>query len=76
MQTKPLKRMLDAFTIEECKKNEEVLNLKIKNLEFAITESEKLINESKINYEALIFLKRRIAKSKQELEVLYLIKKQ
>tara|TARA_Y100001968_G_C19367205_1_gene723174 strand:- start:1211 stop:1417 length:207 start_codon:yes stop_codon:yes gene_type:complete len=68
--------MLDAFTIEECKKNEEVLNLKIKNLEFAITESEKLINESKINYEALIFLKRRIAKSKQELEVLYLIKKQ
>ena len=67
--------MLDSFTIEECNRNAEVLNLKIKNLEFAIKESEDIINESKIDYESLIFLRRKIAKSKQELEFLYLIKK-
>tara|TARA_Y100001968_G_scaffold294238_1_gene300672 strand:+ start:1212 stop:1421 length:210 start_codon:yes stop_codon:yes gene_type:complete len=66
--------MIDPFTLKECKKNTEVLELKIKNLEFAISQSEKMISDSQINQDALIFLRRKIAQSKQDLEILYLIK--
>ena len=67
--------MLDKFTIEECKKNREVLEIKIKNLEHAINQSELMINESKMESKSLIFLRRKIANSIQDLEALYLIKK-
>ena len=65
--------MIDPFTLKECKKTTEVLELKIKNLEFAISQSEEMISESKMNENALKFLRRKIAHSKQDLEILYLI---
>ena len=67
--------MLDKLTIEECRKNPEVLDLKIKNLEFAIKQSELMVNESRIDKDSLIFLRRKIASSIQDLETLYLIKR-
>ena len=66
--------MIDDFTINQCKKDKDILKLKIKNLEFAINQSKDMISESKMDREALIFLRRKIAQSQQELEVLYLIK--
>ena len=66
--------MLDKFTIEECKKNSEILEIKIKNLEYAIHQLGLMINESKMETDSLIFLRRKIATSIQELETLYLIK--
>lgn len=67
--------MLDKFTIEECKNNRQVLELKIKTLEHAINQSELIVNESKMESESLMFLRRKIANSIQDLETLYLIKK-
>ena len=66
--------MIDSFTLEQCRKDNNVLELKIKNLEFAIHQSEKMIAESVMDSESLTFLRRRIAESQQDLEVLYLIK--
>ena len=68
--------MIDPFTLEECKRNKEVLELKIRNLTFAIEKSEELINESDLNSNELTFLRRKKAQSEQDLEVLYLIRKQ
>ena len=65
--------MIDDFTLEQCKKDREILQLKIKNLEHGINEAEKMIAESKMNDEALTFLRRKVAESSQELAVLYLI---
>ena len=38
--------MIDDFTLEQCKKDREILQLKIKNLEHGIYEAERLIAES------------------------------
>ena len=65
--------MIDDFTLEQCKKDREILQLKIKNLEHGINEAEKMITESKMNNEALTFLRRKVAESNQELAALYLI---
>ena len=65
--------MIDDFTIDQCKKNREVLELKIKNLEHGINEAEKMIAESQMNDEALTFLRRKVAESNQDLAALYLI---
>ena len=65
--------MIDDFTLEQCKKDREILQLKIKNLEHGINEAEKMIAESKMNNEALTFLRRKVAESNQDLAVLYLI---
>ena len=65
--------MIDDFTLEQCKKDREILQLKIKNLEHGISEAEKMISESQMNDEALTFLRRKIAKSNQDLALLYLI---
>ena len=66
--------MIDPFTLQECKNNKDVLELKIQSLEFAIEQSEVLIKESQMNSEALKFLRRKKAQSQQDLELLYLIK--
>ena len=66
--------MIDKFTIEECKRDSEVLMLKIRNLEYAIKESQSIINQSELKLKELIFLKRKVANSIQDLETLYLIK--
>ena len=65
--------MIDDFTLDQCKRDREVLQLKIKNLEHGINEAEKLIAESEMNEEALIFLRRKVAESNQDLAALYLI---
>ena len=65
--------MIDDFTLAQCRKDREVLQLKIKNLEHGINEAEKMISESNINDEALTFLRRKVAESNQDLEILYLI---
>ena len=66
--------MIDSFTLEQCRKDNHVLELKIQNLEFAIHQSEQMIAESVMDSDSLTFLRRRIAESQQDLEVLYLIK--
>tara|TARA_Y100001968_G_C19413542_1_gene747674 strand:- start:1120 stop:1320 length:201 start_codon:yes stop_codon:yes gene_type:complete len=65
--------MIDEFTVDLCKKDREILQLKIKNLEHGINEAEKIIAESEINDEALTFLRRKVAELNQDLAVLYLI---
>ena len=65
--------MIDDFTLEQCKNDKEILQLKIKNLVHGIHEAEKMIAESKMNDEALTFLRRKVAESNQDLEVLSLI---
>ena len=65
--------MIDDFTVEQCKKDKEILQLKIRNLEHGISEAEKMISESKMNDEALTFLRRKVAESSQDLAVLYLL---
>ena len=66
--------MIDAYTLEQCRKDEEVLQIKIKNLEHAIQQSEAMIAESNMDGDALTFLRRKVAESMQDLEVLYLLK--
>ena len=65
--------MIDDFTLEQCKNDREILQLKIKNLEHGIYEAEKMIAESKMNDEALTFLRRKVAELDQDLAALYLI---
>tara|TARA_Y100001968_G_scaffold323489_1_gene361254 strand:- start:712 stop:912 length:201 start_codon:yes stop_codon:yes gene_type:complete len=65
--------MIDDLTLEQCKNDREILQLKIRNLEHGINEAEKMIAESQMNEEALIFLRRKVAECNQDLAVLYLI---
>ena len=65
--------MIDDFTLAQCRKDKKILQLKIKNLEHGINESEKMIAESQMNDEALTFLRRKVAESSQDLAILYLI---
>ncbi len=65
--------MIDDFTLEQCKKDREILQFKIKNLEHGIDEAEKMIAESRMNDESLTFLRRKVAESNQDLAILYLI---
>ena len=65
--------MIDDFTLTQCRKDREILQLKIKNLEHGINEAEKMIAESYMNDESLTFLRRKVAESNQDLAILYLI---
>ena len=65
--------MIDEFTLDQCRKDRDILQLKIKNLKHGINEAEKLISESNMNDEALTFLRKKVAESNQDLEILYLI---
>ncbi len=65
--------MIDDFTLEQCRKDKQILQLKITNLEHGINEAEKMISESQMNDEALTFLRKKVAESNQDLEILYLI---
>ncbi len=66
--------MLDAHTIKTCKENPTIRDIKIKNIEHAIDQAEMMIKESKMSQEELSFLKRKISDSRQDLEILYLMK--
>ena len=65
--------MIDDFTLAQCRKDRDILQLKIRNLEHGINEAEKMIAESDMNDEALIFLRKKVAESNQDLAILYLI---
>ena len=66
--------MLDLNTIKTCKDNPEIRDIKIKNIEYAINQAEMMIRESKMSAEELSFLKRKISNSRQDLEILYLMR--
>ena len=66
--------MLDSYTIKACKGNPTIRDLKIKNIEHAIDQAEMMIKESKMSQEELSFFKRKISDSRQDLEILYLMK--
>tara|TARA_Y100000589_G_scaffold138064_1_gene132149 strand:+ start:72 stop:275 length:204 start_codon:yes stop_codon:yes gene_type:complete len=66
--------MLDLTTLNTCKSNPEIRDLKIKNIEHAINQAEEMIKESKMSQDELIFLKKKISDSIQDLEILYLMK--
>ena len=66
--------MLDSNFKKACKENPEIRDLKIKNIEHAIEQAEIMIKESKMSPEELNFLKRKISDSRQDLEILYLMK--
>ena len=66
--------MIDSQTIKICKENSSIRDLKIKNIEHAIEQAEIMIKESKMSQEELIFLKRKISDSRQDLEILYLMR--
>ena len=66
--------MLDKKTKKECEDNPLIRELKIKNIEHAIDQAEKIIKESKMSQVELSFLKRKISESRQDLEILYLMK--
>ena len=66
--------MLDSNLKKACKENPEIRDLKIKNIEHAIEQAEIMIKESKLSQEELNFLKRKISDSRQDLEILYLMK--
>ena len=65
--------MIDDYTLEQCRKDRDILRLKISNLEHGIEEAEKMIAESNMNAESLTFLRRKVAESNQDLAILYLI---
>ncbi len=66
--------MIDKATLKACSESSVILEMKIKNLEFAIKQSELIINESVVNNETLSYLRKKVATSFQDLETLYLIK--
>ena len=66
--------MLDPQTIKICKENSSIRDLKIKSIEYGIEQAEIMIKEQKMTQEKLIFLKRKISNSLQDLEILYLMK--
>ena len=66
--------MLDSETIKLCKNNADIRDIKINNIEHAIKQAEEMIKESKMSQDELIFLKRKISDSRQDLEILYLMK--
>ena len=67
--------MLDANTKKACKDDPSIREIKIRNIEHAIDQAEKIIKESKVGPAELSFLKRKISDSLQDLEILYLMKK-
>ena len=66
--------MLDANTKKACRDDPSIREIKIWNIEHAIEQAELMIKESKMSQEELIFLKRKISDSRQDLEILYLMK--
>ena len=67
--------MIDKATLQACKDSSIVLEMKIKNLEFAVSQSELMISESRVNHKALDYLRKKVANSIQDLEILYMIKR-
>ena len=67
---------MDTYTLLQCQKSNEILDLKIKTLEHGISQTEAIIGDSNMDQQTLAFLRRKIAQSLQDLEMLYLVKEQ
>ncbi len=67
--------MIDKATLQACKDSSIVLEMKIKNLEFAVSQSELMISESRVDHEALNYLRKKVSNSIQDLEILYMIRR-
>ena len=65
---------MDRYTLLQCQTSDEVRDVKIKTLEYAITQAKAIISESKMDQQSLIFLRDKLARSVQDLEILYLLK--
>ena len=65
--------MIDDFTMHQCRTDKDIRELKIKNLEYAIHQTEAMIAESSMDFESLTFLRRKLSDSINDLELLYLI---
>ena len=65
--------MINEHTLEQCKKNLRICQLKIKNLEHGIKQLELIIAESLMDEDSLNFLRKKSAESRQDLEILYLL---
>ena len=66
--------MVDANTKKAWNEDPSISDIKIRKSEHAIEQAELMIKESKMRQEELIFLKRKISDSRQDLEILYLMK--
>ena len=67
--------MIDNYTLEQCKMDKQILQIKISNLEHGIKQAEGMIAESKMDEETLTFLRKKIAESNYDLALLYLLKR-
>ena len=54
-----MRKMLDKETLNLCKRDPQIRDLKINNIEHAIDQAEQMIRESKMSQEELIFLKKK-----------------
>ncbi len=64
---------MDNNIYYQCRNDREIRQLKIKSLEYAIQSLEVIIAESHMDSEELVFLRRKVAESRQDLEILYLL---
>jgi len=65
--------MIDSYTLQQCKVNKHICKLKARNLEYAVQQAKLMIAESAMDPEALVSLRRKVAESILDLEVLYLL---
>ena len=65
--------MITKELYEICKRDSLVRRTKIENLTHAVKETEKIISESKLSEIELIFLRKKIAETLQDIEILNLL---
>ena len=65
--------MIDSYTLQQCKANKHICKLKVRNLEHAVQQAKLMIAESAMDPESLVSLRRKVAESILDLEVLYLL---
>ena len=65
--------MIDSYTLHQCKANKHICKLKVRNLEHAVQQAKLMIAESAMDPESLVSLRRKVAESILDLEVLYLL---
>ena len=65
--------MIDSYTLQQCKVNKHICKLKASSLEHAVQQAKLMIAESAMDPESLVSLRRKVAESILDLEVLYLL---
>ncbi len=62
--------MIDSYTLQQCKVNKHICKLKALSLEHAVQQVKLMIAESAMDSELLVSLRRKVAESILDLEVL------